>query len=254
MRITCQYWRKNSQLIKKSLDIKKILVTYSLEVIMYACLILSFVAWGSLVKTRATNLKALDYAKIITGDIAAANSNLELLKSFLVFLIVSLIILTAVFLLVSSLFQGIIWSRLFSKKFSGRYYIGFLSMTSLFFVPSGTIAVYLLIRTQNAAFFLIPIMISMHFHALAVFFLTRTMKFWTSLKASIVNGLKIHKMAIPYLLITAIVIPPRYLVLPHVGYITASIVHLIIILPLISWARYYYVLFVEKNICQKEDR
>lgn len=242
-----KYLKRQLAILRESFGFRKIFVTYVLDLLFYFALVTSFFLWVSVLKSKASSLGFIDYSKIITNDLAAATANFNLLKSFLLFLICSIVIFLLLVLVEFTLFKGLIWSRLLAKRISLSYFGKLLWINFVFLVPVSLLELYVIIKLRNLVVFVIIGLFILHFNALLLYFFTKKSGMLRTFQETFWKGLKFHRFFFPYALMAMVILPVRFLVIPKMAPPTALIFLIVFVLPFISLARNYFVVFMEKS-------
>ena len=173
----------------------------------------------------------------------------------LVYLLVASIFLYLLIILFSwSLSRGLIYANLLKKKFNSKFYWRFLLLNLVYFVPLILISlafIYVIKEIPQAFYvFILVLLVMFYFLTLSYIFFIKGNKVFKATGNAIEFGFtKLHKLAIPLLLIIVVFIVISFissLINRILGFGIQPFVSLIVFLIFMAWARIYFVKVVSK--------
>ncbi len=199
------------QFIQSFKDIKKPF----LWVMLYDFLFISlFGLCGFVVSTRiSSRLKEVvsyDFSKLQMDPLNAveAEQMLGLVKGFMIYYIIALLVLGIIFILLWSLFKSLAWSKVADKGFSLRYFNRFTLLSIIFWVVAFVFSVFIFVTIDTGYAVLYALLLG------SVFFYLNTILSYTFVSkqrlgksfGSIIDvGLrKIHHFILPYIFVMVV--------------------------------------------------
>ena len=101
---------------------KKFWASYVFDVIFGILLVISFIIWSILLKRRTAVLSTVDPSKMFGQIGDQLGFTQSVLQSFLIYVVLSVIVLFLINIILFSIFKGLAWCNLLNKKISFRYF------------------------------------------------------------------------------------------------------------------------------------
>ena len=244
------YFSEKWKIIRKGFVLDKLIFkTFFYDLLFYISIILGFVFWGSQINAKSSEmLGTMNFQTLLASDAKNLGVGFEVLQEFFFFLVGSILVYLLFVAIVFGIFKVIIWSRLLNKRYNFKFARKFLVVHLIYFIPGIYFFVNLLLEGL-VVFAWIWVFIWVHFGFLISFYLTKTNKFWKTLRLAFGNGFKINKFVFPYLVIGVLLYFFTKIfnfVGEKVSYNYLDMGILVILLIFLSVVRNYM-----KNVCEK---
>jgi len=178
-------------------------MSYLYDIVFYFLIILSFIFWGSLLKGKAEALAGIDYSSVFLGSQQQMDASLNVLQSFLVYLLSSLIVLILVMVLIFTVFKGMIWTSLMGEKRNLRYFKNLFFANALFYIPFILLLTFLLFKDMGIIAGIVFLFV-MHFNALSIYYISSGKGFRSGLGNAFKSGVNVHRFILFYALFGAL--------------------------------------------------
>jgi len=230
---------------------KKVFVTFFIDIIFYFCLILGFLIFAYMLKNVALGIQDINLSSFLSEDVNAINLNARLIEIVFAKMIGTISIFLIYILGIFTLFKGLIWTELLSKKFTLKYYLKSLSINLIEGLIFLVFFIYASVGLKNTWIALAFIVLFAHFNSLSFYFVNKENKIFKSIFKSMKFTFSKFPRYILHYFVIFIILAMLYLVLNFIKQIIPVYLYLIIfgiiIIFLFSIFRNYFTKFIEEN-------